>query len=52
MDSRDIITANGLPCAFEKYEVFQDDEWQEVANGNPTNKDKIRFGCCNNNFEE
>lgn len=43
MDSSDISIANGLPCAFEKYEVFQDGEWQEVVNGLPTDKDRIRF---------
>lgn len=46
MDSSDISTANGLPCAFEQYEVFQDGEWQKVVNGIPTNKDRIRFGSC------
>jgi len=44
MDSSDITTANGLPCAFEKYEVFQDGEWKTVCNGIPTDKDRIRFG--------
>jgi len=43
MDSSDISTANGLPCAFEQYEVFQDGEWHEVVNGIPTDKDRIRF---------
>lgn len=43
MDSSDIATAKGLPCAFEKYEIFQDCEWKEVANGVPTDKDRIRF---------
>jgi murein DD-endopeptidase MepM/ murein hydrolase activator NlpD len=43
MDSSDITTAKGLPCAFEKYEVFQDGEWQKVINAIPTNKDRIRF---------
>jgi hypothetical protein len=43
MDSSDITTAKGLPCAFEKYEVFQDGEWQEVINDIPTDKDRIRF---------
>lgn len=43
MDSIDIATANGLPCAFEKYEIYKDGEWQEVINGIPTNKDRIRF---------
>jgi hypothetical protein len=43
MDSSDIATAKGLPCAFEKYEVFQDGAWQEVINDIPTDKDRIRF---------
>ncbi|MHB1294044.1 MAG: M23 family metallopeptidase [Anaerolineae bacterium] len=44
MDSSDIATANGLPCAFEQYEVFQDGEWHQVVHGIPTDKDRIRFG--------
>ncbi len=43
MDSCDIKTANGLPCAFEEYEIFQEGEWQTVTNGIPTTKDRIRF---------
>lgn len=43
MDSCDISTANGLPCAFEKYEIYQDGEWKIIENGIPTNKDRIRF---------
>lgn len=43
MDSSDIATANGLPCAFEQYEVLQEDEWKRVVNGIPTDKDRIRF---------
>lgn len=42
MDSSDIATANGIPCAFEKYEVCQNGVWTPVSNGIPTNKDKIR----------
>ncbi len=44
MDSSDISTANGLPCAFEQYEVLQAGVWQKVVNGIPTDKDRIRFG--------
>lgn len=44
MDSNDLSAANGLPCAFEQYEVFQDGEWRKVVNGIPTDKDRIRFG--------
>lgn len=43
MDSCDISTANGLPCAFEKYEIYKDGEWEIIENGIPTNKDRIRF---------
>lgn len=43
MDSADIETANGLPCAFEKYELFKNGKWENVTNGIPTNKDRIRF---------
>ncbi len=43
MDSSDITTANGLPCAFETYEVCQNGEWKSVNNGIPTDKDRIRF---------
>ena len=43
MDSSDISTANGVPCAFEEYEVFRNGKWEKVMNGIPTNKDRIRF---------
>jgi len=43
MDSMDIISARGLPCAFAQYELFKNGEWQKVYNGIPTNKDRIRF---------
>lgn len=43
MDSSDIATAKGLPCAFEKYEIWKDGEWNAVAKGIPTDKDRIRF---------
>lgn len=43
MDSCDIASANGLPCAFEQYELFQNGEWKSVENGIPTNSDRIRF---------
>lgn len=43
MDSSDIVTANGLPCAFEQYEVFKEGKWQKVVNGIPTDRDRIRF---------
>lgn len=43
MDSSDILSANGLPCAFEQYESFQNGKWEKVYNGIPTDQDRIRF---------
>ena len=43
MDSSDIATANGVPCAFEEYELFRNGKWEKVTNAIPTNKDRIRF---------
>ena len=43
MDSSDITTANGLPCAFEEYELLENEKWEKVINGIPTNKDRIRY---------
>lgn len=43
MDNIDISIANGLPCAFEQYEVFRDGKWIVIVNGIPTNKDRIKF---------
>lgn len=43
MDSSDITIANGLLCAFEEYEVYQNNEWNVIQNGIPTSTDRIRF---------
>lgn len=43
MDSQDILTANGVPCAFESYEVLRGDQWVEVREGVPNRADRIRF---------
>lgn len=43
MDSSDIATAKGLPCAFTSYEVYQNGVWQKKYNAIPANKDRIRF---------
>lgn len=43
MDSSDISTAHGLPCAFEKYELFNNGTWKRVLNGIPTNTERVRF---------
>lgn len=42
MDSSDITVANGLPCVFKQYELFQNNEWKTVGNAIPTVKDRIR----------
>ncbi|WP_434509773.1 M23 family metallopeptidase [Desulfitobacterium sp. AusDCA] len=43
MDSSDLLSAKGIPCAFEQYELFQDGGWKTVYHGVPSNKDRIRF---------
>lgn len=47
MDSSDISNANGLPVAFEQYDIFENGKWKKVYNGIPTNKDRIRFQKSN-----
>jgi len=43
MDNEDIKNAKGIPCVFEKYEVFDGKNWNYVYNSVPTNKDRFRF---------
>ena len=43
MDNTDLLKAKGIPCVFEKYDIFQDGHWQTITNGVPTDKDLIRF---------
>ena len=47
MDRCDLASARGLPCAFERYEVFRDGNWVTVRDGVPTNRDRIRFLSSN-----
>jgi murein DD-endopeptidase MepM/ murein hydrolase activator NlpD len=42
MDGADWLTAKGVPCAFRRYERFRDGKWEEVLNGVPSVKDRIR----------
>lgn len=44
MDSSDLLTARGIPCAFEQYEIFRDGKWETVYESVPSDKDRIR---CN-----
>jgi hypothetical protein len=43
MDSADLMTAKGVPCAFRSYEVLRDGTWQKVENGIPNSADRIRY---------
>ena len=43
MDSADLMTAKGVPCAFHSYEVLRDGTWHKVENGIPTSADRIRY---------
>jgi hypothetical protein len=42
MDSGDLMSARGIPCAFREYEVERDGAWVLVANGIPGRRDRIR----------
>ena len=42
MDSPDLMTANGIPCAFRAYEVLRDGVWVPVADGVPGRRERIR----------
>lgn len=44
MDSSDLFKANGIPCVFKEYEVYQSGQWVKVCNGIPSDKDRIRYG--------
>ncbi len=42
MDAADPLTARGLPCAFESYEVSRADGWVLVNGGIPSKTERIR----------
>jgi Peptidase family M23 len=42
MDDKDPWKAQGIPCCFRDYEVFQEGAWQMVRNGIPKATDMIR----------
>ncbi len=42
MDQADPWKAQGIPCCFREYEVFQDGIWHPVQNGIPKATDRIR----------
>ena len=43
MDSIDLRSAKGIPCGFDKYEVFENNRWNTIYKGIPTNKQRFRF---------
>ncbi len=43
MDSPDLYSAKGIPCAFNQYKIFKDGKWSLVKNGIPSDKDRIRY---------
>lgn len=43
MDRSDLLSAEGIPCAFERYDLFQDGEWKTVNERVPSDKDRIRL---------
>jgi Peptidase family M23 len=46
MDSPDLMTARGLPCAFQTYEVLRDGGWKRVEKGVPRKVDRIRYSSA------
>lgn len=42
MDDRDPLTAKGVPCAFEAYEVWRDGAWIPIRGGIPGKADRVR----------
>jgi murein DD-endopeptidase MepM/ murein hydrolase activator NlpD len=45
MDSSDLMTAKGLPCAFRAYEVLRNGTWEKVENSVPRKVDRIRYSA-------
>ena len=42
MDSDDLMTARGIPCAFRAYDVLRDGDWTPVTDGVPRSSERIR----------
>ena len=43
MDSLDVMTARGIPCAFREYDVKQEGSWMPIRNGIPGPRQRLRF---------
>lgn len=42
MDGPSLMDAQGLPCCFREYELYENAEWRKVRNGIPGRYDRIR----------
>lgn len=42
MDGPSLMEANGLPCCFREYELWEESDWHKVHNGIPGRYDRIR----------
>lgn len=42
MDNPDLFKANGIPCAFRAYELFENGTWIDMADQIPSDKDRFR----------
>lgn len=42
MDSLDLATARGIPCAFRRYEIQRGGSWMPVENGIPNRDERLR----------
>ncbi len=43
MDSSDLLSARGIPCVFQEYDLYQDGQWKTVFKSIPSDKDRMRF---------
>lgn len=43
MDNANLLLAQGVACAFSRYELYEDGVWQEVINGVPKSSDRVRY---------
>lgn len=43
MDSPDLYSAKGIPCAFKQYKIFKNGKWSLVKSGIPSDKDRISY---------
>ena len=42
MDSPNLVEANGLPCCFKSYQMFEHDGWEAVSDGIPARRVRIK----------